>query len=124
MALAAVRRNVLIVSTDPAHNLSDAFDQRFSSVATPVTGFSNLFCLEIDSSKLDEDALASAGDASGAAAGALSGFTKNIPGMDEVMGFITVMKMAQSATYSTVVFDTAPTGHTLKLLAMPKVRRR
>lgn len=41
VALAAVRGSVLIVSTDPAHNLSDAFDQKFS-------GKYDVFCGELD----------------------------------------------------------------------------
>jgi arsenite-transporting ATPase len=124
IALAAVKENVLIVSTDPAHNLSDAFDQRFSSKPMLVAGFTNLSCMEVDG-KVDADTLAEAGASAAEAAGMggmLGNLTSSIPGWDEVMAFMAIMKTAQSSTYSTVVFDTAPTGHTLRLLAMPGVR--
>lgn len=131
--LAKVRRSVLLISTDPAHNLSDAFSQKFGKEARLVDGFSNLSAMEIDPNGSIQDLLAGQGEDTAAAGaggaqdptGGMGGMMQDlafaIPGIDEAMSFAEVLKQVKSLSYETIIFDTAPTGHTLRFLQFPSV---
>ncbi|KAK4483438.1 hypothetical protein RD792_010625, partial [Penstemon davidsonii] len=111
--LSGVRSSVLIISTDPAHNLSDAFHQRFTKTPILVNGFSNLYAMEVDPNVEHEEGGSDMTD------GFMSDLANSIPGIDEAMSFAEMLKLVQTMEYSVIVFDTAPTGHTLRLLQFP-----
>jgi len=125
--LAKVRRSVLLISTDPAHNLSDAFNQKFGKDARLVDGFTNLSAMEIDPNAGMQELMATGADGGdeglggglGGMGGMMQELAMSVPGIDEAMSFAEVVKQVKSLSYETIVFDTAPTGHTLRFLQFP-----
>jgi arsenite-transporting ATPase len=119
-------KKTLLISTDPAHNLGDAFGMEFDGTpkAIAVPGApGSLFALEVDPTSL------AASEMDGVAGGeALSAdpmvaefkqWLTQIPGVDEAMALSSILHHVQD--YDVIVFDTAPTGHTIRLLQLPAV---
>ena len=125
-------RRVLLLSTDPAHSLSDVFASAIGDRPVGVPDApTNLFVREVDaaaalaSRRRDVDAALAeiagsvATDAAGAGADDLVELAP--PGIDELFGLLSVFDAR--ADYDVVVVDTAPTGHALRLLEMPETAR-
>jgi arsenite/tail-anchored protein-transporting ATPase len=121
---------VLLVSTDPAHNLSDAFCQKIGREPTLINGFTNLSAMEIDASQTTITSSSDLVDASDVTSGAsqqdpfgsmFNDLQNSIPGIDEALSFSELMKQVDTLDFDVVVFDTAPTGHTIRLLSFPTI---
>ena len=135
----------LIVSTDPAHSLSDSLAQDVSSgVPVAVEGTDGmLWAMEIDTSQAKSefsefsksaDFTKGASDFMGSVG--LSGISDSLqdlklgelldtppPGLDEAIAIAKVVQFTKDekyAKFTRIVFDTAPTGHTLRLLSLPE----
>ncbi|MFC6961855.1 ArsA family ATPase [Halocatena marina] len=119
----------IVVSTDPAHSTSDVFEQDFDDEPTPVDGYDGLFAMEIDPSEeidqhLQETKRALNDHVSPSMVNAIDQqieMAHQTPGAYESAlfdRFIEVMRTTDD--YDRVVFDTAPTGGTLRLLSLPE----
>ena len=116
---------VLIISTDPAHNLSDAFNQKMSYQPTLINGFNNLYGIEINPKELkdEDDNLTSMLGISidEETQNIFEDLKNSIPGIDEALAIGVLLQIIDKMDYSIVIFDTAPTGHTLRMLNFPKL---
>ncbi len=120
----------LIFSTDPAHSLADSLEQKLGDEPREITGIKNLSALEVNAEKAlwkfkteHEDEIKKIVETGTNldAEDIDSVFALPIPGMDEVMGFKTMIDLIDEAKFDKYVVDTAPTGHALRLLTSPKL---
>jgi arsenite-transporting ATPase len=127
IALAESGKRVLIVSTDPASNLDEVLGVKLSSTPTAIPGVAGLFALNIDPEAsahayrermvspyrgiLPPAAIASMEEQFSGAC------TVEIAAFDEFSALLGDPEKTQG--FDPVIFDTAPTGHTLRLLSLP-----
>jgi arsenite-transporting ATPase len=120
----------LIISTDPAHSISDCLGQQLGNGIHFIEGDENLAVTEIfaeqvyanfkekheeelkglfeTSTKLDSEDIDDL-------------LKLSIPGIDEVMSLMTIIDIIEEGKFDKYVVDTAPTGHALRMISSPKV---
>ncbi len=128
LRMAEEGKKTLIVTTDPASNLADVFEQKIGHQITPIEGLKNLWAMEIDSDKATQEYI----DRAMAPIRAvfpdemvqvmeeqMSGpCTSEVAAFDRFTDFLDHTS-ADWAAFDVVIFDTAPTGHTIRLLELP-----
>lgn len=126
--LAELGKRVLLVSTDPASNVGQVFDQTIGNTIQPVTAVSGLSALEIDPQDAAQQYRARIvdpikgllpDDVVNSISEQLSGAcTTEIAAFDEFTGLLTDASLL--TRFDHIIFDTAPTGHTIRLLQLPE----
>ena len=117
----------LVISTDPAHSLSDAFDVPLDSAERRIEGTDTLYGQQLDATeRLEEawgdiqayltDVLNWAG-VQGIEAEELS----VIPGLDEIFSLSDLKSYADSGAWEVIIVDCGPTAETIRLLSLPEV---
>lgn len=124
-------KRVLLVSTDPAHSLSDIVERRIGSSlqSTAARVRRNLFAWEIDSGRLfreflhanRRDLIEAVERGSFFTAKEVSALLDTaLPGMSEMGALLAIHDAIESGKYEIIVVDTAPFGHTLRLFGLPE----
>lgn len=113
----------LIVTTDPAANLSDVFEQEIGHRITPIKGADGLYAMEIDPDIATREYIEKTidpmrdifdGETLSIVQEQLSG-----PCTVEMAAFEKFIKFLGENDFDKIIFDTAPTGHTIRLLQLP-----
>ena len=129
-----LKRNesILLFSTDPAHSLSDSLDVKIGNRLAEVKQLrgGRLFAYEMDASLALERFRTAHGKvlAEIAERGTLLDeedikelLSLSLPGLDEVMSLFELSELDREGKYAHIVVDTAPSGHTSRLLRLPEV---
>ena len=132
----------LVVSTDPAHSLSDTYETDIPAEPTRIREDMPLFAAEIDPDDAMEEgmfgadgdplggmgAMGGMGGMGGAAGGDPDGeeglgslLGGTMPGADEAAAMRQLLEYLDDPRFDRVIVDTAPTGHTLRLLQLPEI---
>jgi arsenite-transporting ATPase len=131
MALAASRsgKRVLLVSTDPAHSTSDIFERHIGSEPEQIAA--SLHAMEIDAASESRRYVAEVkthiaelfGHAILKEANRQIDLAATMPGAEEVALFdrMGALIRGEDERFDLIIFDTAPTGHTLRLIRMPEL---
>ncbi len=120
----------LLISTDPAHSVSDCLGQQIGYKVVQIDGVFNLAAIEV----IADEALSVFKEAHQSELKKLLATSTNldnedinemlslsIPGIDEIMSFKTIIDFIEEGQYDKYVVDTAPTGHALRLISSPKM---
>lgn len=129
VALADSGARVLVLSTDPAHSLGDALGAQLGPDPAPVPDAPGLEALEVDAERerarfLErhrEALIRLAERGTYLERDDVAGFLDlALPGMDELAAVLRLLELAEADPALHVIVDTAPTGHTLRLLDLPR----
>ena len=131
------KARVLIFSTDPAHSLSDSFDERVGEMRSGVTGQKNLDGMEINPAARFEELKVRYRAWTDELFASLTGSSRweiqfdreamrelvalAPPGIDEIAALSAISDLLDESGYTTIVLDTAPTGHLVRFLELPEV---
>src|ERR1044072_6811498 len=136
-AQANPKQKVLVFSTDPAHSLSDSFDEEIGESKHGIAATKNLDGMEIDPGKWFEDLKVRYRTWTDDLFESLSGGSRmeikfdreamrelvelTPPGIDEIAALGTISDLLDEERYQTLILDTAPTGHLIRFLELPQV---
>jgi len=131
------RRQLLVFSTDPAHSLSDSFDEPVAEFKRRITGVKNLDAMEINPGKKFEELKQRYRSWTDDLFASLSGGSRleikfdqqamrelvelTPPGIDEIAALSAISDLLDQGAYDTTILDTAPTGHLVRFLELPQV---